>query len=66
MCPWIEALATEFESSATVGKLNVEENSTLAERFAIHSIPSLLNLRIVPLKTLADGVIPRLKEVHGR
>ncbi len=42
IAPAIEALASEFESSATVGKLNVEENSTLAERFAIHSIPSLL------------------------
>ncbi len=45
MAPAIEALASEFEGSAKVGKLNVEENSTLAERFAIHSIPSLLFLK---------------------
>ncbi len=42
IAPAIEDLASEFKSSAKVGKLNVEENSTLAERFSIHSIPSLL------------------------
>ena len=42
MAPAVEALASEFEGSAKVGKLDVEELPALAERFAIHSIPSLL------------------------
>ena len=42
IAPAIEALASELEGSAKVGKLDVEEIPALAERFAIHSIPSLL------------------------
>ncbi len=42
VAPAIEALASEFEGSAKVGKLDVEEIPALAERFSIHSIPSLL------------------------
>ena len=40
--PVMEALASEFEGSAKVGKLDVEEIPALAERFAIRSFPSLL------------------------
>ena len=42
MAPAIEDLASEFEGSGKVGKLDVEENPALAEQFSIHSIPSLL------------------------
>jgi len=28
-------------------------------------LSSFDNLRIVPLKTLAEGVIPRVKTIHG-
>ena len=42
MAPVVEALASDFHGSAKVGKLDIDENSTLAERFSIHSIPSLL------------------------
>ena len=38
MAPAIEDLASEFDGSAKIGKLDVDENSTLAERFSIHSI----------------------------
>ncbi len=40
--PAIEDPASEFDGSAKVGKLDVDENSPVAERFSIHSIPSLL------------------------
>ncbi len=38
----------------------------LVEEFALEAgLASFNNLRIVPLKGLADGVIPRVKKVHG-
>ncbi len=36
MAPAIENLASDFEGSAKVGKLDIEKNPTLAEHFSIH------------------------------
>ena len=41
MGPIIDELAKEFEGKAKVGKLNVDENSKIAQDFAVMSIPSL-------------------------
>ncbi len=43
--PIIEELAQSFEGVATVGKVHVDEQPTLAERYQIRSIPSLLFFR---------------------
>lgn len=40
--PTIENLATEYGATARVGKLNVDENAMIAERFVISSIPAVL------------------------
>ena len=40
--PVIEEVATEFEGIARVGKVDVDGNKSLADRYAIASIPSLL------------------------
>ncbi len=38
----------------------------LIEEFALEAgLAAFNNLKIVPLKTLAEGVIPRVKRVHG-
>ncbi len=38
----------------------------LLEEFALETgVASFNELRIVPLKTLREGVIPRIKKVHG-
>ena len=42
------------------------QNPHLVEEFALETgLASFNNLKIVPLKTLAEGVIPRVKRVHG-
>ncbi len=42
------------------------EDPHLVEEFALETgLASFNELRIVPLKTLAEGVIPRVKRVHG-
>ena len=40
--PTVDALATEFDGRATVAKLNVDENPTIPERYAVLGIPTLL------------------------
>ena len=42
IAPSIEALASEYEGKALVGKLDVDENPTTAGRFGVMSIPTLL------------------------
>ena len=42
LAPTVDALATEFDGRATVGKLNVDENPTIPERYAVRGIPTLL------------------------
>ena len=42
LAPTVDALATEFDGRATVAKLNVYENPTIPERYAVRGIPTLL------------------------
>ena len=41
MGPIISELAKEFEGKIKIGKMNVDENSHIAEEYAIMSIPAL-------------------------
>ncbi len=40
--PSIEELADQFEGTAKIGKLNVDENPQASSGFGIHSIPAVL------------------------
>jgi len=42
MSPTVDAIAAEYAGRAKVGKLNVDENITVASRYGIRSIPTLL------------------------
>ncbi|MFZ0962097.1 MAG: thioredoxin [Terriglobia bacterium] len=42
MSPTVDALAEEYAGRAKVGKVNVDENITVASRYGIRSIPTLL------------------------
>jgi len=42
LAPTVDALASEFDGRATVAKLNVDENPTIPERYAVRGIPTLL------------------------
>tara|TARA_Y100000994_G_C15293501_1_gene276439 strand:+ start:92 stop:421 length:330 start_codon:yes stop_codon:yes gene_type:complete len=42
LTPTINELADEYTGKAIVGKLNVDENPTIASEYGIRSIPSLL------------------------
>ena len=40
--PVLEQLATEYAGRVRIGKVNVDEESSLAEKFGVQSIPTLL------------------------
>jgi thioredoxin 1 len=42
MTPAIDAIATEYEGKAKIGKLNVDDNGQTAMRYQIRGIPALL------------------------
>ena len=42
LAPTIDALATDYAGKVTIGKLNVDENPQVSEKFVIRSIPTLL------------------------
>ncbi|MGP1363235.1 MAG: thioredoxin [Bacteroides sp.] len=43
--PFVEELAKEFEGKAFVGKVNVDDNPTLAAKFGIRNIPTILFIK---------------------
>lgn len=57
--PIIEEVATELDGMARVGKVDVDGNKSLAERFAITSIPTLLFFRNGEVVDRAAGVVPK-------
>jgi thioredoxin 1 len=45
LAPTIEELAREYAGKVLVGKLNVDENPSTAERFQVFSIPTVLIMK---------------------
>lgn len=45
LTPVLTELASEFQGKATIGKVNIDENSALATEYGISSIPTLLLFR---------------------
>lgn len=45
IAPVIEEIAEEFEGRAVVGKVNVDEEPGLAQRYGVMSIPTLIVLK---------------------
>ena len=42
MAPAIDELAKEFDGRASVGKLNVDENAAVSDRYDIRGIPTVI------------------------
>lgn len=57
--PSIEALATEFEGRAIVGKCNVDEEGDLPAQFGVRNIPTLLFFKDGELKSKLVGAQPK-------
>jgi thioredoxin len=59
IAPAIAELASDYEGQATVGKLNVDEQPGIAERYAIRSIPSLLFFQNGEVVDHVVGAVPK-------
>ena len=59
IAPSIDALGAEFQGRAKVGKLNVDDNPRVAERYRISSIPTLLVFRGGQLAEQRVGALPK-------
>ena len=43
--PHVDALATEYEGKAVVGKVNVDDNPSIAAKFGVRNIPTIVFLK---------------------
>lgn len=59
LAPTIEKLAEEYEGKAVVAKVNVDDNPTLAARYNIASIPTVLVFKDGQLAHRVVGVRPK-------
>ena len=59
IAPVIEEIATEYEGLARVGTVDVDENKSLAERYAIGSIPTLLFFKNGVVVDRIQGLVPK-------
>ena len=59
IAPVIEEIAAEFEGKAVVGKVDVDEEPGLAQRYGIMSIPTLMVFRGGQAAAVKVGVTPK-------
>ena len=59
MSPTVDAIAAEYAGRAKVGKLNVDENLTVASRYGIRSIPTLLLFKAGQIQEQVVGAAPK-------
>jgi thioredoxin 2 len=59
IAPVVESLAAQLAGQVRVGKLNVDENPVIAQRFAVRSIPTLLAFKDGREVDRMVGVLPQ-------
>jgi thioredoxin 1 len=64
IAPIVDALASEFDGRATIGKMNVDENPDVPGRFMIRGIPTLLLFKDGQVAETIVGVRPK-EEISG-
>jgi thioredoxin 1 len=59
IAPILEELATEKGDSLKVTKVNVDENQSLAQKYNVRAIPTILFFKGGELKDQAVGLLPK-------
>ncbi len=57
--PFIEELAKEFDGKLKVGKINIDDNSEVATRYGIMSIPTLMFFKGGKVMDQAAGALSK-------
>ena len=59
LAPSIAALEPEYEGKVKIGKLNVDENPDLAEKYSVMTIPTLLIFKDGKVEDVIRGLVPK-------
>jgi thioredoxin 1 len=59
MAPVVEQFAEEYDGRVKIGKINVDEESDLAARFGVQSIPSFIFIKDGKVVDRVTGAMPR-------
>ncbi len=59
MSPLVEQFAEEYEGKVKIGKINVDEEGGIAERFGVQSIPSFVFIKNGEVVRTVTGAMPR-------
>ena len=59
IAPALEEISDEMSSKLTVGKLNVDENPTIAQKYNIRSIPALMIFKDGKMIAEIMGALPK-------
>lgn len=59
MGPSIDELAAQYEGQALIGKVDVEENNDLAEKYAIRSVPTIIFFKDGEMVDKVVGLQPK-------
>lgn len=59
IAPHVDAVATEFEGRVKVGKVNVDEEPDIAQKYGIMSIPTLLFFKDGKVVDSILGAVPK-------
>ena len=59
MAPVVEQFVEEYDGRVKIGKINVDEESDLAERFGVQSIPSFIFIKDGKVVDRVTGAMPK-------
>ncbi len=57
--PVVDAIATEYEGKAVVGKVNVDQHPSIAAKFGVRNIPTIVFLKNGELVDKVVGAVPK-------
>ena len=60
MGPSIDELAVQYEGQVLIGKVDVEENNDLAEKYAIRSVPTIIFFKDGEMVDKQVGAVPKV------
>jgi thioredoxin 1 len=59
--PFVDQIAEEFEGKAVVGKVNIDEETDLAQRYGVQTIPTLFVFKNGQVVDKIIGAVPKSK-----
>jgi thioredoxin 1 len=61
IAPFLEEIAEEFDGKAVVCKVDVDQNQSLAMKYNVRSIPTLLFMKNGEIKEQVVGALPKVQ-----